>query len=261
MVFTGRPSAIEAAPARGVPPLWRTGRRLCASRPVTWCGTDEVTDNHVPGSSSRRRSRCASCTPSPDGVGGFDARRHRTDAAWIGEWCARRIARARARPLSVSRLHVAGRVARHRLRAAAATPCYRSPAARAPERRSAAPHATRRRSSLRRRRVGADVCGQSLSNEAGGSRRLLRLPPVGLRSHAARRGRAPRSPPRAIHNFGALPFGAPNPCPRDGGHPCDSTTHPVPAQTRLDPRRHDARLNHDDYYAPGSWWDARTPCG
>ena len=60
-----------------------------------------------------------------------------------------------------------------------------------------------------------------------------------------------------LHALGALPAGAPHPCPDTTGHPCDSTTDilypynsglPL-AQTVLD-------FNHDDYYGhSGSWAD------
>jgi hypothetical protein len=60
-----------------------------------------------------------------------------------------------------------------------------------------------------------------------------------------------------LHALGALPDGAPHPCPGDTGHPCDST------QDVLYPYNSGAPLqtlyldwNHDDYYGhSGSWPD------
>jgi len=63
-----------------------------------------------------------------------------------------------------------------------------------------------------------------------------------------------------LHVFGALPAGAPHPCPGDSGHPCDAqfvdVLSPVTdgrplAQQVLD-------VNHDDYYGhSGTWLDVQ----
>ena len=63
-----------------------------------------------------------------------------------------------------------------------------------------------------------------------------------------------------IHNLGALPNGAPNACPGDSGHPCDSESdvlYPyVGDASTLDAVTLD--VNRDDYYAhSGSWWDVQ----
>lgn len=60
-----------------------------------------------------------------------------------------------------------------------------------------------------------------------------------------------------LHALGALPDGAPHPCPGDSGHPCDSSQdvlYPYSSGTPLAQLVLD--VNHDDYYAhSGTWLD------
>ena len=60
-----------------------------------------------------------------------------------------------------------------------------------------------------------------------------------------------------LHTLGALPAGAPNACPNDPAHPCDSATdvlYPFASGQPLSQLVLD--FNHDDYYAhSGSWLD------
>ena len=60
-----------------------------------------------------------------------------------------------------------------------------------------------------------------------------------------------------LHALGALPPGAPHPCPGDDGHPCDSSVDVLATFYRggpLDSATLD--VNRDDYYAhAGSWFD------
>jgi List-Bact-rpt repeat protein len=61
-----------------------------------------------------------------------------------------------------------------------------------------------------------------------------------------------------IHNLGALPNGAPHPCPGDAGHPCDSSADILwpflSIGTTLDGKILD--VNRDDYYGhSGTWFD------
>jgi hypothetical protein len=58
-----------------------------------------------------------------------------------------------------------------------------------------------------------------------------------------------------LHALGALPPGAPNPCPRDDGHPCDSPNDILSTFYRGGPID-DAILdvNHDDYYGHSGFW-------
>ena len=62
-----------------------------------------------------------------------------------------------------------------------------------------------------------------------------------------------------LHALGALPPGAPHPCPGDNGHPCDSSVDVLSTFYRGGPL--DAALldvNRDDYYAhAGSWFDVQ----
>ena len=58
-----------------------------------------------------------------------------------------------------------------------------------------------------------------------------------------------------LHAFGALPGGAPNACPGDTGHPCDSNSDVLYPYT--DGRPLSAQVldfNHDDYYAHSGTW-------
>ncbi len=60
-----------------------------------------------------------------------------------------------------------------------------------------------------------------------------------------------------LHSLGALPAGAPHPCPGDTGHPCDSTSdvlYPYASGAPLSSQVLD--WNRDDYYGhSGSWPD------
>jgi hypothetical protein len=62
-----------------------------------------------------------------------------------------------------------------------------------------------------------------------------------------------------LHMFGALPPGAPNACPGDDGHPCDSSVDVL--STFYDDGPLDGAtldVNRDDYYAHGgSWFDVQ----
>lgn len=62
-----------------------------------------------------------------------------------------------------------------------------------------------------------------------------------------------------IHALGALPPGAPHPCPGDDGHPCDQPADILSPSGQSD-SIFDYVLDsgHDDYYAhSGSWWDVQ----
>jgi hypothetical protein len=60
-----------------------------------------------------------------------------------------------------------------------------------------------------------------------------------------------------LHALGALPDGAPHPCPGDSGHPCDSTQDVLyPYSSGMPLAQLVLDVNHDDYYAhSGSWLD------
>ena len=52
-----------------------------------------------------------------------------------------------------------------------------------------------------------------------------------------------------LHALGALPAGAPHPCPGDNGHPCDSTTDILyPVASGVPITSYVLDYNHDDYY-------------
>lgn len=60
-----------------------------------------------------------------------------------------------------------------------------------------------------------------------------------------------------LHSLGALPAGAPHPCPGDDGHPCDSPQDVLyPYNAGLPLTQLVLDYNHDDYYGhSGSWPD------
>ena len=60
-----------------------------------------------------------------------------------------------------------------------------------------------------------------------------------------------------LHSLGALPAGAPNACPGDPGHPCDSPTDVLyPYATGAPLTSLVLDYNHDDYYGhSGTWID------
>jgi hypothetical protein len=60
-----------------------------------------------------------------------------------------------------------------------------------------------------------------------------------------------------LHALGALPAGAPHPCPGDTGHPCDSPTDILYPQTHGQPLSEQVLdFGRDDYYGhSGSWLD------
>jgi hypothetical protein len=106
------------------------------------------------------------------------------------------------------------------------------------------------------------VCGRSPSNALAGGAEGIAV--VYLRSLCEALGTggelAITAVHEMIHNLGALPVGAPHPCPGDRGHPCDSqadilaqATHggEVLGEKQLD-------VGRDDYYGHGgAQWDVQ----
>jgi hypothetical protein len=247
---------------------------LAAARPapVTWCGTDEVADSRVPDLevSSSAQVRFVYAIPS-DGTDNFagSASGIATDAAWIDEWWrvqdpirTPRFDRY-AFPGCTSRL---GQLDIGFVRLPHASAYYRSPdiyqllgadlGNALPDRQKTILYYDGDVSETR-------VCGQSATNENLGGRFAISY--VYLRSDC---GLAPPgngtsaevAAHELIHNFGALPSGAPHACPDDSGHPCDSATdilYPyVGVASTLDVVTLD--YNRDDYYGhSGSWWDVQ----
>jgi Divergent InlB B-repeat domain len=59
-----------------------------------------------------------------------------------------------------------------------------------------------------------------------------------------------------LHAMGALPAGAPHPCPGDSGHPCDSTTDILYPYTHGEPLSQKVLdFGHDDYYGHSGGWN------
>jgi hypothetical protein len=111
----------------------------------------------------------------------------------------------------------------------------------------------------------SDLCGVSNSDEAqyGG---LLGVAYVFLQSGcniapAGTGGSAQTAAHEFLHDIGALPAGAPHPCPGDDGHPCDSATDVLypyyTSGSTLDTVTLD--FGRDDYYGhKGTWLDTRN---
>jgi hypothetical protein len=249
------PAAVSARPA-----------------PVTWCGNDEVADNRVPEFevSSADQVRFVYAIPS-DGADNFGAYASgiATDAAWIDAWWRTQDPSRTPRfdlypfPGCTSR---AGSIDIGFVRLPHDTAYYRSPGmfqrlntdvgGILPDSEKTILYYDGAVSESR-------VCGQSPSNQSLGNR-------FGV-SYIYLQSACGLTPPGAgtsaevaahelIHNLGALPAGAANPCLGDYGHPCDSPTdilYPFlkPAST-LD----DVVLDYsrDDYYGhSGTWWDVQ----
>jgi hypothetical protein len=239
---------------------------------VAWCGSDEVTIDRVPELevSAAQQVRLVYAIPSDgsDSFGTF-ASGMATDAAWIDEWWR---AQDPARTPRFDRYPFpgctsqAGSIDIGFVRLPNGTAYYRS----STMFQLLNQDLVRTFASDQKTIVyydgavsEADVCGQSPSNETLGGQAGISyvylqsdcdLTPLGAGASAVVAAH------ELIHNFGALPPGAPHPCPDDDGHPCDSTSDILtpflqPGAT-LDAVTLD--VNHDDYYAhSGSWWDVQ----
>ena len=104
------------------------------------------------------------------------------------------------------------------------------------------------------------VCGRSPSDRFAGGAQGTAV--VYLRSLCEALGSAAELAITAvhemIHNLGALPPGAPHPCPGDPGHPCDSEADILTQSTRGGELLADKQLDvgRDDYYGHGgAQWD------
>jgi hypothetical protein len=240
--------------------------------PVTWCGNDEVADNRVPDLevSSAAQVRFVYAIPS-DGADSFAtyASGIATDAAWIDEWWQAQDPSRTPRfdrypfPGCTSR---AGSVDIGFVRLPHDTAYYRSPDIfRLLNTDLASTLSTTQKTILYYDGTVSDhnLCGQSPSNETLGGRFAVSyvylqsdcgLTPPGTGTSAEVAAH------ELLHNLGALPIGAPHPCPGDLGHPCDSETdilYPyVGEASTLDEVTLD--YGRDDYYGhSGSWWDTQ----
>jgi len=240
--------------------------------PVTWCGNDEVADNRIPDLelSSAAQVRFVYAIPS-DGADSFAAYASgiATDAAWIDEWWR---AQDPTRTPRFDRYPFpgctspAGSVDIGFVRLPHDAAFYRSPDAfRLLNGDLGSTLSTTQKTILYYDGAVSEpnLCGQSPSNETLGGRFAVSyvylqsdcgLTPPGTGTSAEVAAH------ELIHNLGALPIGAPHPCPGDLGHPCDSETdilYPyVGDASTLD----DVTLDYgrDDYYGhSGSWWDTQ----
>jgi hypothetical protein len=105
-----------------------------------------------------------------------------------------------------------------------------------------------------------DVCGTAFGAPLEGGRfsYAVIFMRAGCRTELGTgRGNALVAAHELLHLLGALPAGAPHPCPGDDGHPCDDQRDllwPFLVTSTLDETILD--VGHDDYYAhPGPWFD------
>lgn len=105
-----------------------------------------------------------------------------------------------------------------------------------------------------------DVCGTAFGAPLEGGRFSYAVVFMRAGCHAdvgGGRGNAVVAAHELLHVLGALPTGAPHPCPRDDGHPCDDERDllwPFLAAPSLDTTILD--VGRDDYYGhPGPWFD------
>jgi hypothetical protein len=245
---------------------------IAAARPepVAWCGSDEVADNRTPDLelSSIDDVRFVYAIPS-DADDNFAAYVSgiATDAAWMEEWWRAQDPSRAPRfdrypfPGCTSRL---GQLDIGFVRLPRDSAYYRSSVfRRAADDMPDMPNGQKTIVYYDGPVSETRICGQSPSNPASGGRFGVSF--VYLRSGCG------LSPPGAgtsavvathelIHNLGALTFGAPDACPGDFGHPCDSAVdvlYPtVTPGATLDELTLD--VNHDDYYAHrGVWFDVQ----
>jgi len=241
--------------------------------PVTWCGgSDEQLADRVPELelASAEQVRLVYAMPQ-DGTDNFPAyvAGMATDAAWIDEWWQ---AQDPSRTVRFDRYPFPGCNSRFGgldigfVRLVNAGSTYASSGlffSLSGELRSKFPATEKTIVYYDGPVANGNICGQSPTNaQTGGDFGIsfvylqsncgLLPPGAGTSAEVAAH--------ELIHNFGALPTGAPNPCPDDDGHPCDSESdvlYPyVRDESTLDAVTLD--VNRDDYYGhSGTWWDVQ----
>jgi hypothetical protein len=240
--------------------------------PVTWCGTDEVAADRVPELevSSTAQVRFVYAFPA-DGADNFAATASGMafDAAWIDEWWQRQDATRSPRfdrypfPGCTSRF---GGLDIGVVRLPNGTAYYRTTdnfRRLNGDLADAFPQTEKTVVYYDGPVADTNVCGESPSNESFGGR--FGIAYVFLQSACGATpvgggASAQIAAHELIHDLGALPDGAPHPCPNDEGHPCDSPTdilYPYLGEAAtLDGVTLD--VGRDDYYGhTGSWWDVQ----
>ncbi|HVU79493.1 MAG TPA: hypothetical protein VHC67_18100 [Gaiellaceae bacterium] len=94
------------------------------------------------------------------------------------------------------------------------------------------------------------VCGTGAGDfDVGGGFAMVWLRACGVPTDAV-------AAHEVLHELGALPAGAPHPCPGDSGHPCDSPTDVLYPYASGGPlTSYVLDFNHDDYYAHSGTWN------
>jgi Divergent InlB B-repeat domain len=246
-----------------------------AAAPVTWCGNDEVSANRVPdlevSSSAQIRVYYVIPSDAPDNFAPY-ASGIATDAAAIDEWWRSqdptRTPRFDRYPFP-NCSSTFGALDIGFIRLTNPSSVYASDET--PGRRliselaSSIPTTQKALIYFDGPTKTAAVCGESQtgnrSQMQGGlvGFAFIYLRSCGL-SPPAGRVSAIASAHELIHNLGALPTGAPHPCPGDAGHPCDSPADilwpRLTGDANLDTKVLD--IGRDDYYGHnGGWWDVQ----
>ena len=242
--------------------------------PVTWCGTDEVAGNRVPDLevSAAQQVRFVYVVPS-DGADHFlqDASGIATDAAWISEWWQQQDPTRTPRfdlypfagcPAGFGRLDIGF----HRLSLpAAGFSGLKDPSV------SLDPALAGLFPSTQKTIVyydgptsDPDLCGETdyLADTTGGDRGIAYVYLQSGCSLAPGSGRsADVAAHELTHNLGAVPAHAPNECPDEPSHACDSSTDLMYPYIADGATLDDVVLDfgHDDYYGQsGTQWNVQT---
>ena len=247
-----------------------------AAAPVTWCGTDEVSQNRVPNLqvSSTHQIRVVYAIPS-DGVDNFaqDASPIVSDVAAMDAWWRgqdpTRTPRFDLYPFpGCTTIFGALDLGFVRLTSPGADYVDSSGVnlpALASELGGSTSAAVKTLVYYDGPTVDPDICGTSFTNELDGGPlgfSFLFLESNCFDDLGQAGGLARVALHELIHNLGAVPAVAPNDCPPpDSGHVCDSKTDIMYPYTYDGDTLATAVLdvNHDDYYDhTGAWWDVRN---
>ena len=242
--------------------------------PVTWCGTDEVTQNRVPqiDVTAAQQVRFVYAVPS-DAPDNFQATASgiATDAAWIDSWWQTqdptRAPRFDRYPfpgctspfgqLDIGFVRLPNPAIYYLI---SQTPSLRLDR----DFQQLFPDAEKTIVYFDSPIRDKQVCGETdyLSNTEGGAQGIVYVyPQSGCNVGAVGTGgTAEVAAHELLHNLGAVPDGAPHECPTSSSHVCDSTTdimYPyITDGSTLDSVVLD--VGNDDYYAhSGTWWDVQ----
>jgi Divergent InlB B-repeat domain len=254
--------------ALAVPPV-------AAAKPnaVSWCGTDEVTQNRVPDldAAARQQIRFVYAVPSdaPDNFFAV-ASGIASDAAWIEQWWQAQDATRAPRfdrygfpgctttggALDIGFVRLPNRSAVYTLEP---TPSIRLDR----DLRNAFPDTQKTVVYFDAPIATATVCGETdyLADDAGGGHGIVYVFMQSCSIGAPGAGEtAEIAAHELLHNLGAVPEGAPHECPDSSAHACDSTVDVMYPFLGTDSTLDEVQLDigRDDYYGhAGPQWDVQ----